>query len=56
MITTTSGEVKPPANDASIMSSDIGRKKTRYTQLNTFEDEQDQVNLYAVVIDASYPY
>ena len=57
MIATTSAEVKPPNNDASLMSSDVGhRKKTRYTQLNTFEDEQDQVNLYAVVIDASYPY
>ena len=33
------------------------RKKTHYTGLSSKpEKEQDQVNLYAVVVDASYPY
>jgi len=51
MITTSSYPVKPQSPNAGM--ADQSRRKMVYLSLAELEQDQDQINVYGVVVDAS---
>ena len=56
MITTSSYPVKPQSPNAGSHMADQSRRKMAYLSLGELEQDQDQINVYGVVVDASQPY
>jgi hypothetical protein len=53
MITTSSYPVKPQSPNAGSHMADQSRRKMVYLSLAELEQDQDQINVYGVVVDAS---